>query len=175
MMKTNASPEAAFALLSVVRTELETLPEGTWNLDDASLQGKNGRFVIEAEATCQPECLGPNVWTSVTPAAESFLINSGQRTRFMLSALESVLGLHREMPSVDEYGEPDGGTCCEECKDHDDVSGERVHSVWPCSTVDEITRAMAGEETLTEFRNRMDAHVDAVLAKRGLTAAEGED
>lgn len=175
MMNTDAgTPAEATAFLSAVRADLDTLPEGAWNLDGASIQAKSGQYVIEAKATCNPECMG-DVWSSLTPAAESFLVNSGQRTRFMLSAIESVLALHSPVQTTDEYGEADGGICCGECKDHDDHSGERVHSVWPCSTVGEITRALAGVQTRMELQARIEADVEAALARRGRPAAEDED
>ena len=157
--------------LAAMRTEVDALPEGPWHVVDGSIQTKDGHYVVEAVTTCGPQCWG-DVSSSVNYGAESFLANSGDRSRAMIRALQSVLALHKEIPTVDEYGEHNGGTCCEECTDLDDHSGERVHSEWPCSTVDEIVLAMAGEETRTEFRARMDAHVDAVLAKRGLTAEE---
>lgn len=75
------------------------------------------------------------------------------------AAIDAVLALHREVECQDEDGEPTGGTACEECKDLDDHSGERVHEVYPCLTVREITAALAGEETYTAMRDRIEAGV----------------
>jgi len=75
------------------------------------------------------------------------------------TAISSVLALHREVECRDEDGEPTGGSCCEECKDLDDHSGERVHEVYPCLTVREITAALAGKETYTAMRDRIEAQV----------------
>lgn len=72
------------------------------------------------------------------------------------SAIAAVLALHREVECQDEDGEPTGGTACEECKDLDDHSGERVHEVFPCLTVREITAALAGRETYTAMRDRIE-------------------
>jgi len=73
------------------------------------------------------------------------------------SAIDAVLALHRELPCLDEDGDPIGGSYCEECKDLDDHSGERVHEVYPCLTVREITAALAGEETYTAMRDGIEA------------------
>lgn len=71
-------------------------------------------------------------------------------------AVAAVLALHREMECRDEDNEPIGGSYCEECKDLDDHSGERVHEVYPCLTVREITKALAGEEAFTAMRDRIE-------------------
>jgi len=73
------------------------------------------------------------------------------------SAVSAVLALHRELPCLDEDGDPIGGSYCEECKDLDEHSGERVHEVFPCLTVREITAALAGKETFTAMRDRIEA------------------
>ena len=75
------------------------------------------------------------------------------------NAISAVLALHREIECQDEDGEPTGGTACEECKDLDDHSGERVHEVFPCLTVREIAAALAGGETFTAMRDRIEAGV----------------
>jgi len=72
------------------------------------------------------------------------------------ATVDAVLALHRELPCLDEDGDPIGGSYCEECKDLDDHSGERVHEVYPCLTVREITKALAGEETYTTMRDRIE-------------------
>jgi hypothetical protein len=72
-------------------------------------------------------------------------------------AIDAVLGLHREMPCLDEEGDPIGGSYCEECKDLDGHSGERVHEVYPCMTVREITKALAGEQSFASMRDRIEA------------------
>ena len=74
-------------------------------------------------------------------------------------AVAAVLRLHRALPCVDEDGDPVGGLYCEECKDLDDHSGERVHEVYPCLTVREINAALAGDETFTSMRDRIEAEV----------------
>jgi len=71
-------------------------------------------------------------------------------------AVAAVLSLHRELPCLDEDGDPVGGSYCEECKDLDDHSGERVHEVYPCLTVREITAALAGRETYTAMRDKIE-------------------
>ena len=73
-------------------------------------------------------------------------------------AIDAVLGLHREMPCLDEEGDPIGGSYCEECKDLDDHSGERVHEVYPCMTVREITNALAGQESYAAMRNKIESY-----------------
>lgn len=75
------------------------------------------------------------------------------------NAIAAVLALHREVECRDEDNEPTGGTACEECKDLDDHSGERVHEVFPCLTVREITAALAGRETFTAMRDRIESGV----------------
>jgi len=77
--------------------------------------------------------------------------------KVLVSALDAVLALHREVECRDEDGEPTGGTACEECKDLDDHSGERVHEVYPCMTVREISAALSGTETFTTMRDRIEA------------------
>lgn len=74
-------------------------------------------------------------------------------------AITAVLELHREMPCCDEEGNPVGGTYCEECKDLDDHSGERVHEIYPCLTVREIRAALEGAETFTSMRNKIEGMV----------------
>lgn len=74
-------------------------------------------------------------------------------------AIAAVLELHRETPCTDEEGDPVGGSYCEECKDLDDHSGERVHEIYPCLTVREITAALAGKETFTYMRNKIEGMV----------------
>jgi len=72
------------------------------------------------------------------------------------SAVAAVHRLHRAMPCVDEDGDQIGGFYCEECKDLDDHSGERVHEVYPCLTVREIEAALAEDETFTAMRDRIE-------------------
>lgn len=74
-------------------------------------------------------------------------------------AIAAVLELHREVPCTDEEGDPVGGTYCEECKDLDDHSGERVHEIYPCRTVREIKDALAGRSTYTDMRNKIEGMV----------------
>ena len=74
------------------------------------------------------------------------------------AVIDAVLALHRELPCLDEDGDPIGGSYCEECKDLDDHSGERVHEVYPCLTVREITSALDGKETYTAMRDRIEAN-----------------
>lgn len=161
----------AAALLTTMRAEVEALPEGPWVVDDGSIMATGGRYLIEAGATCNPECMG-SVWTQALDGAESFVANSGDRSRMMIRALQSVLALHRETPCTDEDGEPSGVTCCEECKDLDDHSGERVYSVWPCFTVQEISRALAGEQTRMQLRAQIEADVEAVAGRNRTTNLE---
>ena len=71
-------------------------------------------------------------------------------------AVSAVLGLHREMPCLDEDGDPIGGSYCEECKDLDDHSGERVHEVYPCMTVREITKAFTGQGSYAAMRDKIE-------------------
>jgi len=73
------------------------------------------------------------------------------------AGVDAVLALHRELPCLDEDGDPIGGSYCEECKDLDDHSGERVHEVYPCMTVREIANALDGKETYTAMRDRIEA------------------
>lgn len=75
---------------------------------------------------------------------------------FAAKAVAGVLDIHREVPCRDEDGELIGGSYCEECKDLDDHSGERVHEVYPCQTVREITAALKGEPTFTDMRRRIE-------------------
>lgn len=72
------------------------------------------------------------------------------------SAVAAVRRLHRALPCVDDDGEPVGGFYCEECKDLDGHSGERVHEVYPCPTAREIEAALAGDETWTAMRDRIE-------------------
>lgn len=54
--------------------------------------------------------------------------------------LDKVRSLHKKVACTDEDGEPIPGDfyACLECKDLDDHSGERVHEVWPCPTIQAI-------------------------------------
>lgn len=74
-------------------------------------------------------------------------------------AIAAILELHREVPCTDEEGDPVGGSYCEECKDLDDHSGERVHEIYPCLTVREIRAALAGLSTFTDMRNKIEGMV----------------
>lgn len=74
-------------------------------------------------------------------------------------AVAGVLEIHREIPNRDEDGEIVSGSHCEECKDLDDHSGERVHEIYPCLTVREIQAALAGIATWTDMRNAIEGMV----------------
>lgn len=76
----------------------------------------------------------------------------------LVEALEAVLMLHRPIECIDDDGDPIGLTACEECKDLDDHSGERVHEVYPCMTVKEVTTALEGRPTLMAFRAEIEGH-----------------
>lgn len=93
---------------------------------------------------------------SVEDSDKEFIAHAREDVPRLLHAVYAVLALHREVECVDEDGEPTGGTCCEECKDLDDHSGERVHEVFPCRTVREIQAALAGQETFTAMRDRIE-------------------
>lgn len=71
-------------------------------------------------------------------------------------AVAAVLEIHREKPCLDEDGKPVGGSYCEECKDLDDHSGERVHEIYPCLTVREIRAALEGADLFTTMRNKIE-------------------
>lgn len=159
--KSLARAHATASLLTALKTELATLPEGPWERYGATIEGACGKPVMDTEVDCGSYCLGGTPRADMTPEAESFLTNAGARTRLMLTALESVLGLHRAIPVRDEDGEPEGSLCCEECTDLDEGSGERVHQSWPCRTVTEIRLALNGEMTRTQRRAQIEADVAA--------------
>jgi hypothetical protein len=132
---------------------------------------------VEAAARAMaPAVWGPRVWKFAahgeTPTAardrvqQQALEDARQALEaaapymFAQRAVASVLALHREMECRDEDGEPVGGSYCEECKDLDDHSGERVHEVYPCMTVREIRAALAGQETYTAMRDRIEAQAN---------------
>ena len=159
--KSSARADAAASLLTTLKTELASLPEGPWERYGATIEGACGKPVMDTEVDCGSYCLGGTPRADLIPEAESFLVNSGTRSRLMLTALESVLGLHRAVPVRDEDGEPDGTLCCEECTDLDEGSGERVHQSWPCRTVTEIQLALNSEMTRTQLRTQIEADVAA--------------
>lgn len=83
-------------------------------------------------------------------------VDAAGRPRLII-ALKAVLDLHRQVECCDEDGKPIGHYYCEECKDLDDHSGERVHEVYPCPTVQQITAAINGQWTIAEMRTRFEA------------------
>lgn len=160
--KTEARAQAAETLLRTMRAELAELPCGKWDRFGAAIEGTSGMPIMDVEVQCGSYCMGGTATAEITEPAESFLLNSGDRTRLMLTALESVLALHRGVPVRDEDGEPVGGLCCEECSEEDGFSGERVHQSYPCRTVTEIHLALNREQTRMQLRAEVEADVAAI-------------
>lgn len=164
-MEKNTPDQAAetAGLLRTVRSELATLPSGAWERYGACIEGGEDQYgvILDVEVECGSYCQGGRAKAVIAPEAESFLLNSGQRMLRMVTALEAVLSVHRKIPSAGEDGELTGPGCCEACTDLDEASGERIHELYPCFTVQEINRALAGEETRMELRSRMEAKIPA--------------
>ena len=118
---------------------------------DAAVEAAMEAFLlksIEHEGTLAAK---PIALVAALEAAEPLMVAA--------KAIAAVLELHREMPCTDEEGDPVGGSYCEECKDLDDHSGERVHEIYPCRTVREIQDALAGRSTWTDMRNKIEEMV----------------
>lgn len=148
--------------LDEIRTRVEAATEGPWfreygdvitsdedlrpSEQDADGNGPSLRICEKAPHLDRRDRQGIN--------NAAFIAHARTDIPKLLAALDAVLDAHREIECFDEDGEPTGATACSNCKDHDDESGERVHEVWPCFTIQEINRALAGDLTMATLRKQ---------------------